>query len=73
MKIADLLHAQPTELRPANGAHHVIARPVVHLHDQNLTPRTGFDVISCKTTLLGERSTAIWSFVSYDVANLDYK
>lgn len=45
MKIIYFLHAQPTELGSANGAHHVVAGAVVHLHDQYLAPGARFYVI----------------------------
>lgn len=51
MKVADLLHAQPTEFRSAHGAHHVIARSVVHLHDQDLAPRARLDVVPCESNI----------------------
>ena len=39
MKVRDLLHAEPAELRAADGAGHVVTRPVVHLDYQHVTPR----------------------------------
>ncbi len=40
VQVGDLLHAEPAELGAAHRARHVVARTVVHLHDQNVATRT---------------------------------
>ena len=44
VQVGDLLHAQPAELRAANGARHVVARAVVHLDDEGAAARARLDV-----------------------------
>lgn len=46
MQITNHLHTQPTKLRAAHRAHHMIATAVVHLDDQHLTPRTRLDLVA---------------------------
>lgn len=49
MQVADFFHTQPAEFGAAHRAGHVVARAVVHLDYQDLTPRTRLDVVSCRT------------------------
>lgn len=56
VQIADLLHAQPAELGPADGTDHVVAGTVVHLDDQHLAPGTWLDVVLCTKKGEGENS-----------------
>ena len=48
MQVRYLFHAQPTELGSTNRARHVVARPVVHLHDERAAPRTRLYLV-CNT------------------------
>ena len=48
MKVTNFLHAEPTEFGTAQGARHVIARPVVHFGDEHLASRARLNIVTCR-------------------------
>ena len=50
MKVTDFLHAEPTKFGTAQGASHVIARPVVHFGDEHLASRARLNIVTCPRT-----------------------
>ena len=49
MKVTNFLHAEPTEFGTAQGARHVIARPVVHFGDEHLASRARLNIVTCRS------------------------
>ena len=43
MQVRDLFHAEPAEFGTANCAGHVIARTVIHLHNQDVAAWTNLE------------------------------
>lgn len=57
MQVTDLLHAEPTELRSTHRTDHVVARTVVHLHDQHLAAGTRLYVVPVLRVLTNTAGT----------------